>query len=55
MFNGNDFLKNKNLTIKKLNQIFNTNKNQFDIVRIAIHLKDFKKMRSFLDYFKKKI
>lgn len=54
MFNGNDFLKNKNLTIKKLNQIFNTNKNQFDIVRIAIHLKDFKKMRSFLDYFKKK-
>ncbi len=54
MFNGVDFLKNEEKILKKLNKIFNHKKNFFDTVRIAIHLKDLKKIKKFLDFFKVK-
>ena len=54
MFNGSDFTKNKN-TLKFLNKTFKHSKNFLDTVRIAIHLKDIRKIKDHLNFFKKKI
>ena len=53
MFNANDFLNDK-FTFKRINKIFKKKKNLIDIVRIAAHSKDIKKIKPYLDYFKKK-
>lgn len=54
MFNGADFLKDEKKVFKKLRRIFNSKNNFFDTVRVAIHLKDLKKIKKFLNFFKVK-
>ncbi len=53
MFNAVDFLKKRNLALRKLKKLFLTKEKLVDIVRVAVHLKDIKKIKPFLDYFKK--
>ncbi len=53
MFNGSDFLRKDCKPINILKDLFKYN-NHTSVVRVAIHHKDLKKMKKFLDFFKKK-
>ena len=54
MFNASDFIRRDKNVFRKLNKIFNSREKTIDIVRIATHLRDLKKIKIYLDFFKKR-